>query len=152
MGLPKRSLPDLPLTHTWIVWKFAAAVIGVGVLVFGLFWLDGSNDKVQFYGYIQKYAPRDERPWLDDHRELALTDGRAFCDWLEQFPEVPEVVPSGDADIGRFRSRYIETTAASTEMAISSAGRITVLAAAGAYFCDSTVDSRTSFSVPEEDL
>lgn len=134
------------------MWKPAAAAACIGLLVFSFFGLERHNDRVQFYGYIQEYAPREERLWLDDHRDLALADGLAFCDWLEQFPEVPEVVPSGEADVGKFRSRYISATAAPTDLNVSDRAQITVLAAAGAHLCDSTVESRTSFSVPEEEL
>ena len=123
-----------------------------GALAASVIWWEGHNDRVQFFGYIQEYAPKKERAWLDDHHEVVLAEGRAFCDWLEQFPEVPEVVPSGDADVGKFRMRYITTTETATEMAVSDAARVTVLAAAGAHFCDGTVESRTSYSVPVEQL
>jgi hypothetical protein len=124
------------------------------LLACSLSWWEGYNARVQFHAYIDRYAQSTpaERIWLDDHREPVLADGRAFCDWLEQFPEVPEVVPSGEADIGRFRMRYIEATSASTEVAVSDRGRNSVLAAAGRHFCDGTVESRTSFAVPEEQL
>jgi hypothetical protein len=119
-----------------------------------MYWFNGYVDKVQFFGYIEKYShvPKPERVWLDEHHDLVLADGRAYCEWLAQFPEVPEVVPSGEADVGTFRSRYVRDTADSTELSVSDRARYTVLAAAGAYFCDSTVESRTSFSVPEEQL
>lgn len=134
------------------MWKWAVAASCAAVLAAALFWFDAANDRLQFYGYIQKYAPREERVWLDDHHEVVLAEGRAFCDWLGQFPEVPEVVPSGEADVGKFRMRYIRATEATTGMAVSDRARVTILAAAGVHFCDGTVESRTSFSIPEEQL
>jgi hypothetical protein len=134
-------------------WVFLLAGTA-SVLAFGLYWFDGYVNKVQFFGYVQKYSrvSQHDREWLDEHHDLVLADGRAYCDWLAQFPEVPDVVPSGEADVGKFRMRYIHATAASTEMAVSERARNTVVAAAGAYFCDGTVESRTSFSVPEDQL
>jgi hypothetical protein len=134
------------------MWKRVAVAGCAGLLAGSFLWWEGHNDRVQFHSYIQDYAPREERAWLDDHHDIVLAEGRAFCDWLEQFPEVPEVVPSGEADVGKFRMRYISATAATTDMAVSERARVTVLAGAGAHFCNGTVDSRTSFSVPEEDL
>lgn len=130
---------------------FAGAAVG---LALSLYWFNGYVNKVQFFAYIEKYShvPQPERNWLDEHHDLVLADGRAYCDWLAGFPEVPEVVPSGEADLGKFRARYVKSTADSTELAVSDRARYTVLAAAGAYFCHSTVESRTSFSVPEEQL
>ena len=124
------------------------------VLALSMSWFNGYVNKVQFFGYIQKYShvPQPERTWLDEHHDVVLADGRAYCDWLAQFPEVPEVVPSGQADVGKFRVRYVKATADSSQLAVSDRARYTVLAAAGAYFCHGTVDSRTSFSVPEEQL
>jgi hypothetical protein len=135
--------------------KWLLLFIGVGgVLTVAWYWFDGTVEKAQFFSYIQKYShvPQDEDDWIDQHRDVVLADGRAYCDWLTRFPEVPEVVPSGDADVGKFRLRYVQATAASTEVDVSDGARMTVLAAAGAYFCHDTVDSRTSFSVPEEQL
>ena len=143
------------VTHTDDVRRWGLLFAG-GTVVFALalYWFNGYVNKVQFFGYIQKYShvPQPERTWLDEHHDLVLAEGRAYCDWLSQFPEVPEVVPSGEADVGKFRARYVRATAASTELTVSDRARATVAAAAGAYFCHGTVDSRTSFSVPEEQL
>jgi hypothetical protein len=141
--------------HTVDMRRWGLLLVGVAaVLGLSMYWFNGYVNKVQFFGYIQKYShvPQPERTWLDEHHDLVLAEGRAYCDWLSQFPEVPEVVPSGEADVGKFRARYVRVTAASTELTVSDRARATVAAAAGAYFCHGTVDSRTSFSVPEEQL
>lgn len=127
---------------------------GAVVLAGSWYWFDGYVDRVQFFGYIQKYShvSQAEDDWIDEHHDLVLADGRAFCEWLAEYPEVPDVVPSGEADIGLFRKRYINATADSTDLAVGYRARNTVVAAAGAYFCDDVVESRTSFAVPVEEL
>ena len=143
-----------PLAHTREMRKWGLLAVTALALTLAWNWFDGNVEKVEFFGYIHKYSHNSEQSqaWLDAHHDLVLADGHAFCDWLAEFPEVPDVVPSGEADVGKFRMRYIHSTTASTEIAVSDSARITVLAAAGAYFCNGTVESRTSFSVPEEQL
>jgi hypothetical protein len=142
-------------------WAFVAAA-AVPVVLFGGTWLIDFGHEAEFFGYVHENAvhfrnkelkdvTQHDRAWLDEHRDIVLADGRAACEWLEQFPEAPEIVPSGDADSAEFRARYIQQTRESTQMAVSKRTRIAVLAGAWEYLCPGTRDSRTSPSFELED-
>ncbi|HVQ86636.1 MAG TPA: hypothetical protein VMT88_00490 [Actinomycetes bacterium] len=148
--------------RTWLV-KAPVIITVLLLAIAGGRWLNDNQHQVAYYAYLDRYVvgswshgPEEKqqaREWLDSHHDLFLVEGRAACKWLEQFPEVPEIVPDGSADSSALASRFVEETADSSQMNIPKRHRVMVDRAAWAELCPGTGDSRTSLAFdPDADL
>lgn len=145
----------------WLVKGPAIALVTMSVVAGGRWWNDWTH-QVSYYDYLDKYvvaagprgpdAKAEARQWLSSHHDVYLAEGRAACEWLKEYPEVPEVVPDGSADSSLLAKRYVQQTADSTQFSGSAHTRAQVDRAAWAMLCPSVGESRTALAFnPDED-
>jgi hypothetical protein len=145
-------------------WAAVGAVAGIACALFlGGKWLMHVDQEGQYSAYVREYAtdwrsstlrgvPQQDRVWLAEHHDMVLAEGQASCAWLEKLPEVPDIVPSGDADSGKIREQYLDETSSSTQMAVNERTRSGVITGAWAYLCPDIKYSRTSPSIDPDEL
>lgn len=129
--------------------KVSIVAVAVLLAAVGLKSLDHGRE-TSYIDYLRDhFIPSNQLAHFEAHHDLFLAEGQAACEWIAQFPQVPDIVPDGSADPALYAQRYIDANP-SSPLEVAQRRRMLVDRAAWYSLCDNTGKPRVSGSYDED--